>query len=84
MGDDGNADGAGDIMMGRDNHLAPKHIIEGGNDSFIEGCSALKEYMIADALAANNAVEVIIYGGIGQAGEEVIFLSARLLVVNEV
>ncbi len=81
--DDRAAEGAGDFVVRRDSDRATGDLLEGGDDGAVEGGAALEEDAVADALAADDAVEIVVDDRVGEARDEVLDGRAGLLLAGE-
>jgi len=78
-GQDGHADGPGDIVVFRDNDLFIQILFEGSHHSLIEGGPALKEDPVSDAPVPDDPVEIILNNRITEPGNQIILLGPLLL-----
>ena len=78
------ADGPGDVVVGRHRDLLAAHLLKGGDDAPVGGGGPLVEDVVADGPVFRHLVEVVLDDGVRQAGHQVFFGRAPLLVVHQV
>ena len=78
------ADRAHDFVVGRDDDLLARHLFERGDDGAVSSGAALVEDEVADALAADDAVEIVGHDRVGQPGDELVGFRAAMLMGEQV
>ncbi len=81
---DGRADGAGHLVMGRDRHGLSRHLLEGRDHGPVGGHAALEEDAAPDLPARHDLVQVVLGDGVGQTCRQVRHAGAGVQVVHQV
>ena len=69
-------------MICRNCNLSTNILFKGSDDGLVEGYAALEKDVLADRLARNDAVNIVLDDGIGKAGKKIVLLMASLEVCH--
>ena len=78
------ADGAGHLVVRRNDDLLTQHLVEGRHHSPVRRDAALKEDPLPHPSLTHDAVQVVADDGIGEAAHQLVEACAHLLVVDDV